>query len=78
MPPNYSGQPCASVKSIDLDIWQPEQLAVCPATTNVTVLIQRKLITWLATSQNIKKWGNRRANLYWERHLKAGHVPPEQ
>jgi hypothetical protein len=30
------------------------------------------------TFQTIQKWGNRRANLYWEKHLKAGHVPPEQ
>ena len=30
------------------------------------------------TGQNIKKWGNKRANLYWEKHLKAGHVPPDQ
>jgi hypothetical protein len=29
-------------------------------------------------SQSILKWGNRRANVYWEAHLKAGHVPPEQ
>lgn len=29
-------------------------------------------------SQNIQRWGNKRANLYWERHLKSGHVPPEQ
>lgn len=28
--------------------------------------------------QSIQKWGNKRANLYWEAHLKAGHVPPEQ
>jgi len=28
--------------------------------------------------QSIQKWGNRRANLYWEAHLKAGHVPPDQ
>jgi hypothetical protein len=31
-----------------------------------------------ADIQNIQKWGNRRANLYWEKHLKAGHVPPDQ
>lgn len=23
-------------------------------------------------------WGNKLANLYWEKHLKPGHVPPEQ
>jgi len=26
---------------------------------------------------SITKWGNHLANLYWEAHLKAGHVPPE-
>ncbi|KAK4054642.1 ARF GAP with effector function(s) [Microbotryomycetes sp. JL221] len=26
---------------------------------------------------NIQRWGNRRANAYWEAHLKAGHMPPE-
>ncbi|KAH9982048.1 hypothetical protein BGW80DRAFT_1261212 [Lactifluus volemus] len=26
---------------------------------------------------NIQKWGNRLANLYWEAHLKIGHVPPD-
>ncbi|TEB26296.1 ArfGap-domain-containing protein [Coprinellus micaceus] len=26
---------------------------------------------------SIQKWGNKRANLYWEAHLKAGHIPPE-
>lgn len=31
-----------------------------------------------ADGQSIQKWGNTRANLYWEKHLKAGHVPPEQ
>ncbi|RXK34994.1 hypothetical protein M231_07748 [Tremella mesenterica] len=47
------GTHISKVKSIDLDIWTPEQM------------------------EHIQKWGNRRANLYWERHLKAGHVPPE-
>jgi stromal membrane-associated protein len=28
--------------------------------------------------QSIQKWGNYRANLYWEAHLKAGHIPPDQ
>ncbi|KAI0005295.1 hypothetical protein BJV74DRAFT_762277 [Russula compacta] len=27
--------------------------------------------------ENIQKWGNRLANLYWEAHLKPGHVPPD-
>ncbi|WVR07371.1 hypothetical protein IAU60_004412 [Kwoniella sp. DSM 27419] len=47
------GTHISKVKSIDLDIWTPEQM------------------------ENIQKWGNRRANLYWEKHLKAGHVPPD-
>ncbi|RSH81406.1 mannosyl-oligosaccharide alpha-1,2-mannosidase [Saitozyma podzolica] len=48
-----SGADVETVKSIDLDIWTPEQM------------------------DSMQKWGNHRANLYWERHLKAGHVPPE-
>ena len=28
--------------------------------------------------QSIQLWGNTRANLYWEAHLKPGHMPPEQ
>ncbi|PWO00411.1 ArfGap-domain-containing protein [Tilletiopsis washingtonensis] len=47
------GTHISKVKSIDLDIWTPEQMA------------------------SVQKWGNRRANAYWEAHLKAGHVPPE-
>ncbi|KAH9028820.1 ArfGap-domain-containing protein [Lactarius deliciosus] len=27
--------------------------------------------------ENIQKWGNRLANLYWEAHLKPGHIPPD-
>jgi len=26
---------------------------------------------------SVQKWGNRLANLYWEAHLKPGHIPPE-
>lgn len=44
----------SSVKSIDLDVWQPEQM------------------------DSITRWGNRRANTFWEYHLKKGHVPPDQ
>lgn len=47
------GTHISRVKSIDLDIWTPEQMA------------------------SIQMWGNKRCNLYWEAHLKAGHVPPE-
>ncbi|CAD6914675.1 unnamed protein product [Tilletia controversa] len=47
------GTHISKVKSIDLDIWTPEQM------------------------EAIQKWGNRRCNLYWEAHLKPGHVPPD-
>ncbi|KAH7884100.1 hypothetical protein F5I97DRAFT_1813264 [Phlebopus sp. FC_14] len=47
------GTHISRVKSIDLDIWTPEQM------------------------ESIQKWGNRRANLYWEAHLKQGHIPPD-
>lgn len=47
------GTHISKVKSIDLDIWTPEQM------------------------ETIQKWGNHRCNLYWEAHLKPGHVPPD-
>ncbi|KAG2361908.1 hypothetical protein BDR07DRAFT_1471947 [Suillus spraguei] len=47
------GTHISRVKSVDLDIWTPEQM------------------------ESIQKWGNRRANLYWESHLKSGHIPPD-
>lgn len=47
------GTHISRVKSIDLDIWTPEQM------------------------NSIQKWGNKRANAYWEAHLKAGHAPPD-
>ncbi|EKM75753.1 hypothetical protein AGABI1DRAFT_116220 [Agaricus bisporus var. burnettii JB137-S8] len=47
------GTHISKVKSVDLDMWTPEQM------------------------ESIQKWGNRRANLYWEAHLKPGHIPPE-
>ncbi|KAJ7139392.1 hypothetical protein C8R44DRAFT_659723 [Mycena epipterygia] len=47
------GTHISKVKSVDLDVWTPEQM------------------------QSIQKWGNRLANLYWEAHLKPGHIPPE-
>lgn len=78
------------MKSIDLDIWTPEQMEVSRrgwkavqrvASHDRTSPRPDPLIAWspwLADTQNIQKWGNKRANAYWERHLKAGHVPPEQ
>ncbi|KAF9014888.1 putative GTPase activating protein for Arf-domain-containing protein [Cyathus striatus] len=47
------GTHISKVKSVDLDVWTPEQM------------------------ESIQKWGNHRANLYWEAHLKPGHIPPE-
>jgi len=47
------GTHISKVKSVDLDIWTPEQM------------------------ESIKKWGNHRANLYWEAHLKPGHIPAD-
>lgn len=47
------GTHISKVKSVDLDMWTPEQMA------------------------SVQKWGNRRANLYWEAHLKPGHLPPD-
>ncbi|KAI0324457.1 ArfGap-domain-containing protein [Cubamyces sp. BRFM 1775] len=47
------GTHISKVKSVDLDVWTPEQMA------------------------SVQKWGNRRANLYWEAHLRAGHIPPD-
>ncbi|PIL30779.1 hypothetical protein GSI_06947 [Ganoderma sinense ZZ0214-1] len=47
------GTHISKVKSVDLDVWTPEQMA------------------------SIQKWGNRRANLYWEAHLRQGHIPPD-
>ncbi|KZV89071.1 ArfGap-domain-containing protein [Exidia glandulosa HHB12029] len=47
------GTHISKVKSVDLDMWTPEQMA------------------------SVQKWGNRRANVYWEAHLKQGHVPPD-
>ncbi|KAG8745456.1 hypothetical protein FRC10_007999 [Ceratobasidium sp. 414] len=50
---NIMGTHISKVKSVDLDVWTPEQMA------------------------SIQKWGNERANLYWEAHLKQGHQPPD-
>ncbi|OCH94214.1 ArfGap-domain-containing protein [Obba rivulosa] len=47
------GTHISKVKSVDLDVWTPEQMA------------------------SVQKWGNRLANIYWEAHLRAGHVPAD-
>lgn len=37
------------------------------------------LDTWTPEQvANVQRWGNKRANVYWEAHLKPGHVPPDQ
>ncbi|PFH48208.1 hypothetical protein AMATHDRAFT_76844 [Amanita thiersii Skay4041] len=47
------GTHISKVKSVDLDVWTPEQM------------------------ESIVKWGNHLANLYWEAHLKPGHIPQD-
>ncbi|GAA5848918.1 hypothetical protein JCM3766R1_000677 [Sporobolomyces carnicolor] len=45
---------------------------------HITRIKSVDLDTWTPEQiENIQKWGNKRANLYWEAHLKPGHVPPE-
>ena len=68
------GTHISKVKSIDLDAWTPEQMEVR------TYLVSTHSVHPHdeCTKQNIQKWGNRLANLYWEAHLKPGHIPPDQ
>ena len=66
------GTHISKVKSVDLDVWTPEQMEVCLLYSPPTVIVLNYV------TQSIQKWGNHRANLYWEAHLKAGHVPPDQ
>ncbi|BGP32654.1 ARF GAP with effector function(s) [Rhodotorula toruloides] len=36
------------------------------------------LDTWTPEQiANVQRWGNKRANVYWEAHLKPGHIPPD-
>ncbi|KAG8894607.1 hypothetical protein FRB99_001107, partial [Tulasnella sp. 403] len=65
------GTHISKVKSVDLDVWTPEQMQVSPTSATYDDMYQ------LTVAQSIQKWGNRRANLYWEAHLKTGHVPPD-
>ncbi len=66
------GTHISKVKSVDLDMWTPEQMAVSLGPLSGTF----RQLTY--TVQSIQKWGNKRANLYWEAHLKPGHQPPDQ
>ena len=46
---------------------------------HITRIKSIDLDTWLPEQiANVQKWGNIRANAYWEAHLKEGHVVPEQ
>jgi hypothetical protein len=65
------GTHISKVKSVDLDVWTPEQM-------QVNIRRNASMRSSLISTQSIQKWGNRLANLYWEAHLKPGHVPPEQ
>jgi stromal membrane-associated protein len=66
------GTHISKVKSVDLDVWTPEQMQVHPSVLSFTFYLTCPCL------QSILKWGNHRANLYWEAHLKAGHIPPDQ
>lgn len=47
--------------------------------THISRVKSVDLDTWTPEQmESIQKWGNGLANLYWEAHLKKGHVPPEQ
>ncbi|TFY70149.1 hypothetical protein EVG20_g2856 [Dentipellis fragilis] len=46
--------------------------------THISKVKSIDLDTWtLEQMESILKWGNHRANLYWEAHLKPGHIPPD-
>ncbi|GLB36697.1 putative GTPase activating protein for Arf [Lyophyllum shimeji] len=46
--------------------------------THISKVKSVDLDTWTPEQmQSIQKWGNYLANLYWEAHLKPGHIPPE-
>ncbi|TFY63464.1 hypothetical protein EVJ58_g3237 [Rhodofomes roseus] len=64
------GTHISKVKSVDLDVWTPEQMAV----RNLVPLPVRGTER---TTKSVQKWGNRLANLYWEAHLKPGHIPAD-
>ncbi|KAF7310347.1 Smap1 protein [Mycena chlorophos] len=46
--------------------------------THISKVKSVDLDTWTPEQmESIQKWGNKRANLYWEARLKPGHVPPD-
>ncbi|CAH7667440.1 putative GTPase activating protein for Arf-domain-containing protein [Phakopsora pachyrhizi] len=45
---------------------------------HITRIKSIDLDTWTPEQvSNVQRWGNRRANAYWEAHLRAGHMPPD-
>ncbi|TDL22285.1 ArfGap-domain-containing protein [Rickenella mellea] len=46
--------------------------------THISKVKSIDLDTWYPEQiESIQNWGNHRANLYWEAHLKPGHIPPD-
>ncbi|KAG5651844.1 hypothetical protein H0H81_007220 [Sphagnurus paluster] len=46
--------------------------------THISKVKSVDLDTWTPEQmESIQRWGNHLANLYWEAHLKPGHIPPE-
>ncbi|TFK71737.1 Arf GTPase activating protein, partial [Pluteus cervinus] len=46
--------------------------------THISKVKSVDLDTWTPEQmESIQKWGNHLANLYWEAHLKRGHVPAD-
>lgn len=46
---------------------------------NVRIVKSIDLDTWTSEQvATVQRWGNRRANAYWEAHLRPGHMPPDQ
>ncbi|GJE99757.1 ArfGap-domain-containing protein [Phanerochaete sordida] len=46
--------------------------------THISKVKSVDLDVWtIEQMSSITKWGNKRANIYWEAHLKAGHIPPD-
>lgn len=68
------GTHISKVKSVDLDVWTPEQMRVSLGFINVSYCTR---LMPSCASQSVQQWGNVRANLYWEAHLKAGHIPAD-
>ncbi|KAH9814882.1 hypothetical protein DFH28DRAFT_285544 [Melampsora americana] len=45
---------------------------------HITRIKSIDLDTWTPEQvSNVQRWGNRRANAYWEAHLRSGHMPPD-